>query len=124
MKELDLSRLWCVRRTRISHFHPIYSSSEVMCGDMTPPYTLVCVELDIENNTILFQNRGVWLNHYLTRDGYFGLGVLRFGLDRDVRPKLQNPYPFLRVIFAKKVLISKDFSRNIGLFFKFQVFAW
>ncbi len=28
--------------------------------------------------------------------------VLKFDLDRDVPPELQNPYPFLRVIFAQK----------------------
>ncbi len=40
-----------------------------------------------------------------------------FGLDRGVPPELRNPYPFVRVIFAKKVVISDDFSQNIGQFF-------
>ncbi len=31
-----------------------------------------------------------------------GWGVLGFDLGRDVSPEPQNPYPFLRVIFAKK----------------------
>ena len=48
-----------------------------------------------------------------------GKGVLRFGLDRGVLLEPQNPYPFLRVIFAKGVPISKDFSWNIGQFFIF-----
>ncbi len=44
----------------------------------------------------------------------FKYRVLEFNLNRDVPPKPQNPYPFL----PKKVPISKDFSRNIGPFFK------
>ncbi len=52
-----------------------------------------------------------------------GWGVLKFDLVGDVPPKLRNPYTFLRVIFApQKVLISKNFPQNIGLFFK--IFGW
>ena len=31
-----------------------------------------------------------------------GEGVLEFDLDGGVQPKPRNPYPFLRVIFAKE----------------------
>ncbi len=40
--------------------------------------------------------------HFVWRGGAQGEGVLGFDLDGGVPPKPQNPYPFLRVIFAKK----------------------
>ena len=54
-------------------------------------------------------------------------GVLRFGLDRGVPLELQNPYPSLRVIVAKRVPFVTNFSWKIDPFFTnfviFQVFT-
>ena len=54
-------------------------------------------------------------------------GLLRFGLDGGgggvvvvvVPLEPRNPYSFLRVILQKNVPIAREFSQNIGLFFKF-----
>ncbi len=99
-----------------------------MWKELTGPQTLACGEgvasitqanvksmqgkLDIQDNYILVVNLFAFQSN-IPGEGYsdliwMGMCCLKPG----------NPYPFLRVIFVKKVPISKDFSHNIGLFFK------
>ena len=58
----------------------------------------------------------MWVVSDETELRLYGGEILGFGLDRDVPPKPQNPYIFLRVIYAKKVPISEEacFSKFSG----------
>ena len=62
----------------------------------------------------------------LSFDGFTARrGVLRFGLDRDEPPKPKNPYPFLRVIVAKKkYLFLRIFLEIWDYFSKFSGEKW